>query len=140
MKRGEWNILQAKGALIVARQVPPRFDVAVTVELPLADPLRMAQQIRQDMWRAVQNVRGFSPVVKVEEQGDGLLVTAGGRVAGRVPGNLASEIKAVLDDKTKQTRWLRHARRDKVRSQNGQSEVKLPNSTTGFDKEDVTGQ
>ncbi|MEP4035957.1 hypothetical protein [Pseudophaeobacter sp.] len=124
----------------MARQLPPQFDVAVSVNLPSADPLRLAQQIRQDMWRAVQNVRGFSPVVKVEEQGNGLLVTAGGRVAGRVPGNLASEIRAVLDDKTKQTRWLRHARRHKVRTQIGQSEVKLPNSTTMFDKEAVTGQ
>ncbi len=140
MKRGDWHILKAKGALTVTRQVPPRFDVAVATVLPLADPLRLAQQIRQDMWRAVQNVRGFSPVVKVEEQGDGLLVTAGGRVAGRVSGNLASEIRAVLDDETKQTRWLRYARRNKVRTQIGQSEVNLPNSTTGFDKEDVTGQ
>lgn len=85
----------------MARQVPPRFDVAVSVVLPPAEPLRLAQQIRQDMWRAVQAVRGFSPVVKVEAQGDSLLVTAGGRVAGRVPGNLASEIKAVLEDEGK---------------------------------------
>jgi len=124
----------------VARQVPPRFDVAVSVEFPPAEPLRLAQQIRQDMWRVVQTVRGFSPVVKVEEQGDGLLVTAGGRVAGRVPGNLASEIKAVLENEAKRGRWLQHARRDKKRLKNAQAEVKLHKSTTGFDKEAETGQ
>ncbi|GAA6195562.1 hypothetical protein NBRC116598_10060 [Pseudophaeobacter arcticus] len=138
--RGKWHIFREEGSLTVARQVPPRFDVAVSVVLPPAEPLRLAQQIRQDMWRAVQAVRGFSPVVKVEAQGDGLLVTAGGRVAGRVPGNLASEIKAVLEDEAKRSRWLRHARRDKKRLKNAQSEVKLHKSTTGFDKEAETGQ
>lgn len=108
--RGKWHIFREEDSLTVARQVPPRFDVAVSVVLPPAEPLRLAQQIRQDMWRAVQAVRGFSPVVKVEAQGDSLLVTAGGRVAGRVPGNLASEIKAVLEDEAKRSRWLRHAR------------------------------
>lgn len=138
--RGKWHIFREEGSLTVARQVPPRFDVAVSVVLPPAEPLRLAQQIRQDMWRAVQAVRGFSPVVKVEEQADGLLVTAGGRVAGRVPGNLASEIKAVLADEAKRSRWLRHARRDRKRLKNAQSEVKLHKSTTGFDKEAETGQ
>lgn len=138
--RGKWHISREEDSLTVARQVPPRFDVAVSVVLPPAEPLRLAQQIRQDMWRAVQTVRGFSPVVKVEAQGDSLLVTAGGRVAGRVPGNLASEIKAVLEDEAKRSRWLRHARRDKKRLKNAQSEVKLHKSTTGFDKEAETGQ
>lgn len=138
--RGKWHIFREEGSLTVARQVPPRFDVAVSVVLPPAEPLRLAQQIRQDMWRAVQAVRGFSPVVKVEAQGDSLLVTAGGRVAGRVPGNLASEIKAVLEDEAKRSRWLRHARRDRKRLKNAQSEVKLHKSTTGFDKEAETGQ
>ncbi|WP_375697758.1 hypothetical protein [Pseudophaeobacter sp. TrK17] len=138
--RGKWHISREEDSLTVARQVPPRFDVAVSVVLPPAEPLRLAQQIRQDMWRAVQTVRGFSPVVKVVEQGDSLLVTAGGRVAGRVPGKLASEIKAVLEDEAKRSRWLRHARRDKKRLKSAQSEVKLHKSTTGFDKEAETGQ
>lgn len=135
-----WHITREDGGLVLSRQVPPHFDVAASVGLPAADPLRLAHQIRQDMWRAVQNVRGFSPVVKIEAQGEGLLVTAGGRVAGRVPGNLASEIRAVLEDESKRSRWLRHARRDKKRPQHVQSEVILHKSTTGFDKEVETGQ
>lgn len=109
MRRIPWHILREEGALTLCRQAPARFDVSVTVELPLADPLRLAQQVRQDMWRAVQNVRGFSPVVKVTPCKGGVQVTAGGRVAGRVPGNLGAQIALVLEDASKQRRWLRHA-------------------------------
>ncbi len=140
MKRGNWHILQGRGALTVARQLPPRFDVAVSSALPLADPLRLAQQVRQDIWRAVQRVRGFSPVVTVEVHGEALRVTAGGRVAGRVPGNLASEIRAVLEDGEKRRRWLRHARLSARGSLRMQSEVISHNSVSGFDKEAETGQ
>ena len=135
-----WHITRDEDGLVLSRQAPPRFDVAVSVEFPPAEPLRLAQQIRQDMWRAVQAVRGFSPVVRVEAQGDSLLVTAGGRVAGRVPGNLAFEIRAVLEDEAKRSRWLRHAKQDKTRLKSAQSEAKLHKSTTGFDKEAETGQ
>lgn len=100
---------------MLMRQAPPWFDVAVSVELPLADPLRLAHQIRQDMWRAVQTVRGFSPVIRVEPCEAGLRVTAGGRVAGRVPGNLEPKIAAVLEDEAKRSRWLRHAAPRKTR-------------------------
>ncbi|OIQ45926.1 MAG: hypothetical protein BM558_01650 [Roseobacter sp. MedPE-SW] len=140
MTRTSWHITRADNALTLSRCLPARFDVAVETVLIGGDPLRLAQQIRQDMWRAVQNVRGFSPVVRIEGQGESLLVTAGGRVAGRVPGNLASEIRAVLEDESKRSRWLRHARRDKKRLQYVQSEVFLHKSTTGFDKEVETGQ
>ncbi len=140
MRRSGWHILQEGGVLTLCRQTPARLDVAVTVALPSADPLRLAQQIRQDMWRAVQNVRGFSPVVQVEPHAEGLLVTAGGRVAGRVPGNLASEIKAVLEDEVKRSRWLRYARSGKNRLKTVQVEEKLHKCTTGFDKEAETGQ
>jgi hypothetical protein len=140
VRRIRWHIRRADRELTLARNLPPRFDVAVTVEMPLADALRLAHQIRQDVWRAVQRVRGFSPVVKIKQQDDGLLVTAGGRVAGRVPGNLADEIKAVLEDGHKRSRWLRHARRGRNGAGNMQSEVILHKFVTGFDKEAETGQ
>jgi hypothetical protein len=109
MRGIHWHILHEEGALTLCRQTPARFDVSVTVELPMADPLRLAHQVRQDMWRAVQNVRGFSPVVKVTPTRGGVKLTAGGRVAGRVPGNLAAQIAMVLEDEAKRRRWLRHA-------------------------------
>jgi hypothetical protein len=109
MRGIHWHILHEEESLTLCRQTPARFDVSVTVELPMADPLRLAHQVRQDMWRAVHNVRGFSPVVKVTATKGGVELTAGGRVAGRVPGNLAAQIALVLEDEAKRRRWLRHA-------------------------------
>ena len=140
MRAVRWHILREAGALTLARRLPPRFDVAVEVAMPAADPKRLAHQIRQDVWRAVQNLRGFSPVVTVTEHGGGLLVVAGGRVAGRVPGNLAGEIRAVLEDEAKRARWLQHAASDKSRLNFAQEDVKSHKSTTGFDKGAETGQ
>lgn len=137
MRHKSWHILREEGALTLCRQTPARFDVAVTAELPLADPLRVAQQVRQDMWRAVQNTRGFSPVVRIERSEGGLLITAGGRVAGRVPSNLAAKIAAVLEDESKRQRWVRHAQR-RVSSgsglQNAQQAEKLRKCAAEFDK------
>lgn len=106
-----WNILREEGALTLCRQSPPRFDVAAATDLPKADPLRLAHQIRQDVWRALQNVRGFSPVVRVVRSADGLRVTAGGRVLGPVSAVLAERVDAVLADPKNRRRWLRHAGR-----------------------------
>lgn len=134
-----WHILREAAALTLCREQPALFDVAVTVDLPAADPLRLAHQIRQDVWRAAQRVRGFSPVVRVETCGAGLRVSAGGRVAGRVPGNLAPRIAAVLDSEANRRRWLNHASRRLRRSGITQSQVNLHKCATGFDKEVVTG-
>lgn len=97
--------------MTLCRQSPPRFDVAVATDLPMVDPLRLAHQIRQDIWRALQNVRGFSPVVRVARGSEGLTVTAGGRVPGPVSAVLAERIDAVLANPANRGRWLRHAAR-----------------------------
>lgn len=109
MRRG-WHIRRGTDELTLARQLPPRFDVQAETELPMADPLRLAHQVRQDMWRALQNMRGFSPVVRVETRAEDVKITAGGRVEGRVPKNTADSIAAVLNDPGNRARWLRHAR------------------------------
>ncbi|MDE4061230.1 MAG: hypothetical protein P1U91_03440 [Pseudophaeobacter sp. bin_em_oilr2.035] len=106
-----WHILREEGALTLCRQRPPRFDVAVAADLPKADPLRLAHQIRQDMWRALRDVRGFSPVVRVAQTAEGVRVTAGGRVLGLVSPVLAERIEAVLEKPANRGRWLRHAAR-----------------------------
>ncbi|MDE4173567.1 hypothetical protein PXK01_05340 [Phaeobacter sp. PT47_59] len=114
-----WHILREEGALTLCRQSPPRFDVASVTDLPLADPVRLAHQIRQDIWRALQNVRGFSPVVRVERCGDGARVTAGGRVEGVVAPVLAARISDVLANPANRRRWLRHATRGQARRDQG---------------------
>ncbi|KIC29298.1 hypothetical protein [Leisingera sp. ANG-M6] len=111
MTRTPWHITRTDGALTLSRRVPARFDVAAETVLPAADPLRLAHQIRQDMWRKLQSLRGFSPVVKITVAGQGLRVRAGGQVAGRVPANTAAQITEVLENPARRARWVRHARR-----------------------------
>ncbi len=97
--------------MTLCRQLPPRFDVAAAADLPLADPVRLAHQVRQDMWRAMQNVRGFSPVVRIETLTDGVRITAGGRVMGCAAPVLAERVAEVLSSDANRRRWLRHAGR-----------------------------
>lgn len=111
MGRKNWHITQSEGQLTLSRQRPARLDVVARTMLPAADPVRLAHQIRQDVWRALQGVRGFSPVVRLTATGDSLQVEAGGRVLGPVSPALAPRILAVLEAPEQRARWLRHARK-----------------------------
>ncbi len=91
----------------MARHLPARFDVSVVSDLPLCDAGRLARQVRQDMWRALQRVRGFSPVVRVERFEDVMRVTAGGRLPRSSQSAWVSErLDALLNDPRKRHRWL----------------------------------
>ena len=60
---------------------------------------RVAHRVRQDLWRVLQVLRGFAPVVQVERTTTGLEVTAGGQVAGAFcRAHAEGKIRAVLDD------------------------------------------
>lgn len=109
MSRTGWHTLREPGGVTVARALPPRFDVAAEARLPAARPGRLAHQIRQDLWRACRAVRGFSPVVRVEPAGEGVLVRAGGRLAAPAPPTLGARIAALLDDPANRRRWLANA-------------------------------
>ncbi|MEW2913727.1 hypothetical protein [Leisingera sp. JC11] len=99
--------------MTLSRRVSARFDVSAETVLPSGDPLRLAHQIRQDMWRKLQRLRGFAPVVEISAEGQGLRVRAGGQVTGRVPANAAVQITEVLEDPARRARWVRHAGRGK---------------------------
>ncbi|MEO1557313.1 MAG: hypothetical protein AAFS01_12840 [Pseudomonadota bacterium] len=105
-----WHITHQDGAVTLARHLPARFDVVARTELPPARPVRLAHQIRQDMWRALRNVRGFSPVVRLEPTDAGWAVTAGGRALGPVSADVEATLDTLLNDAAKRTRWVRHAR------------------------------
>ena len=112
MTRNAWHILKDDQSVTVARRVPARFDVASEAVLPLGDKLRVAQQVRQDLWRALQNQRGFSPVVEVREQGEHLSIRAGGQCDRKVArAALETCISEVLNDSGKRARWVRFAQR-----------------------------
>ena len=106
MPRNRWHILRDDDVLILARRLPVRFDLSVTTQLPGRSRLRMAQQVRQDMWRALQSVRGFSPVVRVRRLGAQLEVTAGGQIAPHTARAWAeARIDDLLNDPGHRVRW-----------------------------------
>ena len=105
-----WHITKEAGTVTLSRHLPARFDVAAHTHLPPARPERLAHQIRQDLWRALSKVRGFSPVVQLEPMERGWAVTAGGRVMGRISPAVVATIEALLNDPAKRTRWVSHAK------------------------------
>ena len=112
MAKSRWHIVRDTQGLTLARRLPVRFDISVDIILPNAHKLYLAQQIRQDLWRRLQKLRGFAPVVRITDHDQGLLVRAGGHVAAAVSRPRAEqEIKDVLTDATLQSRWLSQARR-----------------------------
>lgn len=113
MSRSNWHITRTDATLTLSRRLPARFDFVVESTLPGGDPLRLAHQIRQDMWRALQSLRGFSPVVEItsDPDGQGLRVRAGGQLMGRAPASATQTLADVLENPKARSRWLRHARR-----------------------------
>lgn len=110
MSRSTWHFQDEDGALVLARRLPVRFDLAVEAELPRCGRRRLARQVRQDMWRALQGLRGFSPAVRVEPAGEMLRVTAGGQVDGAFPKAKAEEkLREVLSDRNNRIRWVAYA-------------------------------
>ncbi len=106
-----YHIHRAPNALTLARHAPARFDVAAEATVAgAADLLRLAHQVRQDVWRAVRRLRGFSPVVQITTTDDTIHIRAGGRAMPPISGAAAPAIQAVLDCPNNRRRWLRHAR------------------------------
>ena len=122
MARNGWHILTEPGGVTVSRAVPVRWDVAAETVLPEtvspetapngARPLRVAHQVRQDVWRALRRQRGFAPAVRAVRGPDGLAVRAGGRVAApHDAARLNAVIAALLEMPALRRRWLASARR-----------------------------
>jgi putative heme degradation protein len=107
MARDSWHLIREKdGAVTLARRVPARFDLAVEACLPEAARTRVAHRLRQDMWRALRDLRGFAPVVRIWREGGGLRVRAGGAVAGRFARAAAeARIAALFEDSARVARW-----------------------------------
>ncbi|SFC47264.1 hypothetical protein [Tropicimonas isoalkanivorans] len=113
MSRARWHVLREGPVLTLARALPPRFDVVAETWLPGGGRARLAHQIRQDIWRAVQHQRGFSPVVQIACRDGGLAVRAGGRVSVRPfdRDGIEARIADVLEHKKCRARWIRCAGR-----------------------------
>lgn len=112
--KARWHILRDGARVTLARQVPVRFDFAVTAALGPGDPVKLAQQIRQDLWRALKHLRGFSPAVELTPADQGWAVRAGGRVMGPVSARDRAKAQAVLHSRANQARWARFAAQREV--------------------------
>ena len=110
MSRGGWHMIREADGLTLARTLPVRFDVSAGSRFPILRRGRLAHLIRQDLWRRLRALRGFSPVVRIVARGAGLDVTAGGRVAGAVPPGTTARIATLLGDPALRARWIRDAR------------------------------
>ncbi|WP_372886189.1 hypothetical protein [Shimia sp.] len=110
MTRNRWHILCEGETLTVTRALPVRLDVSAQTVLPTGSRLRLAQQVRQDLWRRMQGLRGFRPVVRVTRHGETCHVLAGGRVEGRFSRPHAeTEISDMLSDPDLRARWSAYA-------------------------------
>ena len=112
IRRKGWHTHETEGELILARRWPARFDLSVETRLPpVGRKARLAHQVRQDLWRALQSLRGFSPCVSVREVDGATLLRAGGQLDTSAPRALAeARLAAVLHDDDNRRRWLRWSR------------------------------
>ncbi len=93
--------------MTVARRLPVRWDIACRTVLPGGGRLRLAHQIRQDLWRALRAQRGFAPCVEVTRVPDGLAVRAGGQVdVGHNARHIRDVIASLLGDAALRRRWV----------------------------------
>ncbi len=104
-----WIIEQTEETVLVTRRKPVIWDVEASAEFPACHPLRLAHQIRQDMWRTLRKLKGFCPAVEVT-LGQTFQVRAGGRVARHIPPRTAEKIEALLRNPLHRARWLAYAR------------------------------
>ncbi|MCW9043517.1 MAG: hypothetical protein OQK05_09270 [Pseudopelagicola sp.] len=116
LARNDWHILRDDTCLTLTRHLPVRFDVCAETVLPDGARLRLARQVRQDLWRRLQGQRGFSPVVEVAREGQQCRLRAGGRIEGRfAKAPLEAEIAALLADPAHRARWAAYAAHREVR-------------------------
>ncbi len=108
MRKG-WHIAEADGVWTLSRHAEARFDLRAETWLPICHPVRLMHQIRQDIWRALQRLRGFAPAVRLATNGGVWMVQAGGQVKGRMTEAHRSTLETVLWDEQNRTRWVRYA-------------------------------
>ncbi|MEM1130010.1 MAG: hypothetical protein AAGH83_05735 [Pseudomonadota bacterium] len=109
-----WHILRNGAVVTLARHLPPRFDIAAETRFPAGlRPAVLAHELRKDLWRLLQKIKGFSPVIRVVEDDAGLVVRAGGAILGGGPiaAGSTDRIASLLDTPVLRARWIAHARR-----------------------------
>ncbi|WP_425092024.1 hypothetical protein [Tropicimonas sp. S265A] len=106
-----WHVRRDEHGVTVSRTPAPRWDVSVVARLPqVRSRTRLAQQVRQDMWRRLQSLRGFAPAVRVTCDAQGCEVRAGGAITAPFP-RAATEaaLAELLECPAHRARWVAHA-------------------------------
>ena len=113
MRGKNWHICKGEaGEITLARRIPARFDFVVETILPACNPIKLAHQIRQDIWRELKGLKGYSPVIEVLPTGNCFRVRAGGQVNGMWPRqHTQAVVSSVLNDPARRSRWVMHAGR-----------------------------
>ena len=102
-----WHTERAGESLTLSRRPGARFDAVAEASWPLrtapvradAFRLRLAHQVRQDVWRALQGIRGLPPVVAVSTEADRVTVRAGADLSGaRATPRIADDLARLLAD------------------------------------------
>ncbi|MEL6424025.1 MAG: hypothetical protein AAGK98_09880 [Pseudomonadota bacterium] len=115
-----WHTVREGDTLTLGRRAGMRFDVVAEAEWMLAAAparadafrLRLAHQVRQDVWRALQRVRGLTPVVSVSTEVLRVHVRAGADLSGGRPtARLGETLGALLADSARIARWTVTAQR-----------------------------
>ena len=124
IKRGNWFEIYDGPCFTLARRLPARFDISREISMPLMSAPRLARQIRQDIWRKLQSIRGFLPVVEITDCGAHLHIRAGGELTCPAPFERSGErIFDVLSNRDNQRRWAAFAA---ARGPHGHKQKALP--------------
>jgi hypothetical protein len=119
-RRDGWHLMRDGAVVVLARRLPARFDLSASIALPVAGHsvgrARLARQVRQDVWRCLRDLRGFWPVVRIEQGENALHVTAGGALSqGPLSAGLRKQVEQrladLLADPARHRRWLTYAGR-----------------------------
>ena len=105
-----WIHKQFGDTFVLGKRFPVQFDLLAETIFPLCRSQKLALQIRQDMWRLLQNVRGFLPAVEVTGRETGMYVRAGGQLTCSVHVRSAQvKLQNMLENPAYRQRWINYA-------------------------------
>ena len=105
-----WFHKQLGDTYFIAKRFPLSFGLLAETNFPVFRPKILAWQIRQDMWRLLQNLRGFLPAVEVRVNVFCMHVRAGGQLTCSVHVQSAQiNLQNMLDDPVYRKRWKDYA-------------------------------
>lgn len=104
-----WHILRDDASWTLSRRLPVEWHIEHEALVPLCHPIRLMHQVRQDVWRSMQSLRGFAPAVSLTPEAGQWRVRAGGAALGTIAPIWVERLVVVLDAADNQARWVRHA-------------------------------